>query len=396
MWFRAFLISWSLLFTAVLLWMATHKSAGPTILGRYSASYFIFLIGISFGVILSVSAQIGPVYKYLHKRKENIILLFSSIFVSIALTEVGIRMLDPLGISNLEEMSRYHLDKIPDDSLIYKHKPGLKKVYQKVEVATNEIGLREKSLQEKQRGELRLLLLGDSITFGWGVTEEHTFSRKLEAILRMKLNRNVTTINSGVGGYNTFQEYNFLKDYFDTLQPDMISLLYNSNDIQPIYPPFDPWSKRSLRRKSPPEIIGILLRKSWFCRLFIYYPLALAAYAQESETDSVDTRSEGRNQSMEYLKKMAIFCQERNIPFVTFYYQGIGGMTKLDQSLFTEITGIGKKFSFHVFKVKSYNKETEIPAVVNSRIDPHPNKYGHQILADTMANRLLEYELIPR
>ena len=82
----------------------------------------------------------------------------------------------------------------------------------------------------------------------------------------------------------------------------------------------------------------IIKKKSGFVRLFIRYPFALAAYAQKIETDSVDTQSEGRNQSMEYLKKMAIFCQERNIPFVTFYYQGIGGMTKLDQSLFTEIT----------------------------------------------------------
>ncbi|MGB0909143.1 MAG: GDSL-type esterase/lipase family protein [Nitrospirales bacterium] len=395
MWFRAFLISWALFFTAILLWMATHKSSDPTILGRYSASYFIFLIGITGSVLLLVSAQFSPIYPYLHKRKENIILFVSSILVSMTLTEVGIRMMDPFGISYLEETNKYHLDKIPDDSLIYKHQPGLKKVYQKVEVTTNEMGLRERSLQKKQMGELRLLLLGDSITFGWGVPEEHTFSRKLEAILRMKLDRNVTTINSGVGSYNTLQEYNFLQHYFDTLQPDMISLLYNSNDIQPVDLPFDPWSKKSFRGKSPPETINLLLRKIWLCRLFIYYPLELAAYTQATEAHSVDTRSVGRNQSMSYLQKMARFCRDRNIPFAIFYYQGIGGMTKLDHSLFTEITGIGKNFGFHVFKVKAYHTESEIPAIINSKIDPHPNRYGHQNLADTMATRLLEYGLIP-
>ena len=396
MWFRAFLMSWFLLFTALLVWMATHTSASPTILGRYSNSYFLVLLGLSVGMILSLAAQTRQAYTFLYKKKEMILLLFSSIMMSIIFAEVGIRVLDPLGVSYFEATSQYQMDKIPDDSLIYKHQSGLRKVYQKVEVRTNEIGLRERSIQEKHHGELRLLLLGDSITFGWGVRVEDTFSRKLEAILRKKVQPKVTTINSGVGSYNTWQEYHFLKDYFDILEPDMVSLLYNSNDIQMVSPPFDPWSKRSLRQKSPPEVINILLRKSWLCRLFIYYPLALAAYSKDTETDFVHAQSVGRKQSMEYLKKMAIFCQERDIPFVTFYYQGIGGMTKLDQSLLTEMTNIGKEFHFHVFKVQSYYNESEIPDVINSRIDPHPNEQGHQILADTMANLMLEHELLPR
>ena len=389
-------MSWFLFFSAVLVWMATHTSANPTILGRYSNSYFLVLLGLSVGMILSLVAQTNQVYTFLHKKKEMIMLLFASIFLSITIAEVGVRMLDPLGVSYFEATSQYQLDKIPDDSLIYKHQPGLRKVYQKVEVRTNEIGLRERSIQEKHHSELRLLLLGDSITFGWGVRAEDTFSRKLEAILRKKIQQHITTINSGVGSYNTWQEYHFLKDYVDILEPDMVSLLYNSNDIQLVSPPFDPWSKTSLRQKSPPEVINILLRKSWLCRLFIYYPLALAAYSQDTKTDLVHAESVGRKQSMEYLQKMATFCQDRDIPFVTFYYQGIGGMTKLDQSLFSEITSIGKEFHFHVFKVQSYNNESEIPDVVNSRIDPHPNEQGHQILADTMANRMLKHELIPR
>ncbi len=394
--FRFFLMSWSLLLTTLLLWMATHNSTSPTILGRYSTGYAVLLLGISSGIVFSVAAQFGVVYRYLFQKREKLLLLVSSIFVSVLLAEIGVRVLDPLGVSYLEEISRYHLDKIPDDSRIYKHKPGLKKVYQGVEVTTNAMGLRDKTIWEKETGELRLLLLGDSITFGWGVADEHTYARKLEAILRMKLNRHVTTINSGVGSYNTWQEYNFLADFIDVLQPDMVSLLYNANDIQMVYPPFDPWSKRSLRGKSPPETIDILLRKSWLCRLFIYYPLAVAAYARKSEIDVVDHRSEGRRQSMDYLKKMAKLCGKRNIPFITFYYQGIGGMTKLDQSLFSEMLGIGKKNNFHVFKAKSYNETTQPTDVVNSRVDSHPNKYGHQLLAEMMAFQLLEHGLIPQ
>ena len=395
MWFRSFLISWSLLFAVFLVWMATHKSTDPEILGRYSLSYFGLLGGIAIMLILSLCTHTGYVFKHLKKREDKITLLFFSFVMSFAVTEAAARIFDPLGISYFKETTRYHLDKISDPDLVYIHKPGLKKMYQGVEVSINKLGLRNQEINKNPNAGLTLLMLGDSITFGWGVPEKETFTRQLKGLLEKHLHREVTTINSGVGSYNTFQQSNLLDKYGDLIQPDIVCLLYNSNDIIAIEPPFDPWSKRSLRGKSPTETIDLLLRKSWIFRLCFHFPHALNTYARESEPRPGDTRSNGWIQSMESLRKISTICKKINIPFITFYYQGVGGFTRLDQSLLADITAIGKELKFPVFTVKAYHDDTEIRDVVNSRIDPHPNRHGHKIIANSIANRLLENRLIP-
>lgn len=256
MWFRVFLASWSIFFLALLAWLATHKSSEATILGRYSSTYFILLGGITILTLMSLLAHFRPAYRYLQRERDKIILLFFSIFISLIAAEMATRTFDPLGISYFEEAGKYHLDKEPDSVLVYKHMPGLTRIYQGVEVSINERGLRDRAPTKKREGELRLLLLGDSVTFGWGVPVAQTFSRRLEAILSLRLERPVRTVNAGVGSYNTVQEYAFLKKYAYTIEPDIVSLLYVTNDIEPNYPPFNPWSKRSLRGKSPPEAIN--------------------------------------------------------------------------------------------------------------------------------------------
>ena len=81
--------------------------------------------------------------------------------------------------------------------------------YQGVTISTNALGFRDRELERKQDGELRILLLGDSITFGYGVSAEETYGRKLEAILASRLGRRVRTVNAGIGGFNTVQDTRF-------------------------------------------------------------------------------------------------------------------------------------------------------------------------------------------
>ena len=38
-------------------------------------------------------------------------------------------------------------------------------------MSINELGMRDRKLEKKRDGELRILLLGDSVTFGWGVAD---------------------------------------------------------------------------------------------------------------------------------------------------------------------------------------------------------------------------------
>jgi hypothetical protein len=51
-------------------------------------------------------------------------------------------------------------------------------------VNTNSVGLRDDEISwQRERSEIRILLLGDSISFGHGVLAEQTFSYHLERLL---------------------------------------------------------------------------------------------------------------------------------------------------------------------------------------------------------------------
>lgn len=93
-----------------------------------------------------------------------------------------------------------------------------------VHIATNESGLRDEPLTKKDK--FRILMLGDSFTFGYGVSRGDLFADRLESSL------GVDVINAGTGGYDLINHAQFLKYYGPDFQPDLIvHMLYLGNDI---------------------------------------------------------------------------------------------------------------------------------------------------------------------
>ena len=84
-------------------------------------------------------------------------------------------------------------------------------------------------------GTVRLLMVGDSFTYGEGVEDDEAFSRKLEEILNGTLTKErgglrYETINAGVSGYNTHDEYVYLKNRWIDFNPDMVVIVFYLND----------------------------------------------------------------------------------------------------------------------------------------------------------------------
>jgi lysophospholipase L1-like esterase len=77
-------------------------------------------------------------------------------------------------------------------------------------------------------------MLGDSLTFGWGVKVENTPTKILEEMLnRDGSGRTYEIINSGVGNYNTRMEVAYFLDRGHLLKPDVVVLNYFINDAEP-------------------------------------------------------------------------------------------------------------------------------------------------------------------
>lgn len=78
----------------------------------------------------------------------------------------------------------------------------------------------------------RLVVMGDSIAFGFGVDVEETFPRVIETLLASRLpEANVEVVNLGVGGYNAWNEARLLDDVGLDYDPDLVLVQFSINDL---------------------------------------------------------------------------------------------------------------------------------------------------------------------
>ena len=94
-------------------------------------------------------------------------------------------------------------------------------------LVSNEQGLRQAQSigTTKAQDELRILFIGDSVTFGWGVRHDETFPARVEWILRERFPEVRTlSINAGVPAYSLFQGWRFLMTEGLDYEPDVVVL----------------------------------------------------------------------------------------------------------------------------------------------------------------------------
>jgi hypothetical protein len=75
-------------------------------------------------------------------------------------------------------------------------------------------------------GKKRVLVLGDSFGFGFGVEREETFESRLESLLP-----STEVVNASVPGYGTDQELLLLEERGLALHPDLVLVLFHPNDL---------------------------------------------------------------------------------------------------------------------------------------------------------------------
>ena len=92
--------------------------------------------------------------------------------ISFLLIEIGLRVLDPVGIKYFFENDRYFAQLVPNEKYSYIHPANSSETFQGVEIRTNSWGLRGPDFSKEKSPETkRALILGDSVVLGWGVAE---------------------------------------------------------------------------------------------------------------------------------------------------------------------------------------------------------------------------------
>ena len=114
----------------------------------------------------------------------------------------------------------------------YKLKPNQKNSFTLDKpVYTNSFGFRDGEWkQPKGSGVIRIMCLGDSLTFGNAVRVEETYPKVLEKKLRTQFG-DCEVITAAVGGWSLYDEYNFLTAEGYKYQPDIIVLGFYIRDL---------------------------------------------------------------------------------------------------------------------------------------------------------------------
>jgi lysophospholipase L1-like esterase len=288
--------------------------------------------------------------------------------------------------------------------------PNARGMHTGVPVAFNSIGLRDAERAPRPApGTIRILALGDSVTFGMGVAQEDAYPRRTEALLnaaRGARGTRVEVLNMGMPGYNTMHELAQLRDIGLALEPKLVvvGVLYNDVELSSGQRAAAGSSSRadvSFARRVKSGINGAT---TWLKKHSLFFawltprlgtalrPLGLQGFGQVGEVKDqyVDSNPQWRR-VREALLEMKRLTDERRIELVLMIIPAMA------------------KFSEGTYPVKEYHQALAafcgahgfncldvLPAFWGqdgtkfwiSPTDGHPNAEGHRIMADALARFL--------
>ena len=243
---------------------------------------------------------------------------------------------------------------------------------------TNELGFRDKSINEVDRDKSIVVVVGDSFTAGHGVRYPgETFVGQLREIAGTRFE----VLNAGRNGADTREEYASLLDY--PYEPDILILQYYGNDIQKAanesgiqFPGFRPYADLA------PALIPFV--KTSYLLNFLYW--------QFPHTDGgayLDflAKAYQHPSSMEQhaadLGMFVSYAKEREIPFLVVVFPFLRDVQS--SAIFTEpIAEIFVEQGIPVIDVGDFVVDMPVKQRVVNHHDGHPSPVLHRKVADTI------------
>jgi len=172
-------------------------------------------------------AKVGPRFPIV----GNLALLCATLLLCLVLLEAALIPLVPPPILWRYPQETY----VPDADLMHRLTPNQATFTHSAPVRTNSYGLRDFDFaRTPAKNTFRILCLGDSLTFGNGVTAEATYPKQLEKLLNGSAGaRRFEVINAGVPAYDTWQEITYLEKYGIEFRPQLVIVGVYANDVVP-------------------------------------------------------------------------------------------------------------------------------------------------------------------
>ena len=277
------------------------------------------------------------------------------------------------------EMWRYarELKKPSEDpDLGHEHIPNKSAKLQGVEISLNSWGMRGPEPDLKETAGKRILFLGSSNTLGWGVEESET----LTGILRTELGSTVQIFNAGIGNYNAHRYITLFEKKLKGLKPDIVVINYFINDAEVLQSGGG----------------NALLRNSQFA-VTLYHLIQSRKFAAAADTNMLENHyknvyaqeGEGRAQMEAAFDTLYKTSKKLGIRVI---FTIVPDIHSLDPYPFTFIHSymkeLVKKYDWTFVDFTEPLKEITAKELWAMPGDPHINKKGHRIMAETLLNYL--------
>ena len=322
---------------------------------------------------------------------NNFFLKFLFLIIYIFLVaEIGLRTISYfVNVYDMEMLKYAKKLKVSskNPNLSHEHIPHSKAKLMGVNIELNSLGHRNKELSKKKnKNEYRIHVIGSSMSLGWGVKEEKTFS----AILEKKLNLNkyikekyddIIVVNAGIGNTNTQHHYYLFKDQYKFTKPDTLILQYFINDAEIIK-----------KKKN-----NFVLKKSYFAA-FLYQQILSFSFFGSLDNyyeDLYADNSEGWIVVKNSVLKLKKLSENNNINFIITIVPDLHNLSN-DNELIKLYSKIDKEFTemeipvVNTYKSLSNNFRKKPMESWVSKTDAHPNAKVHKIIGNDLYNFIIK------
>jgi lysophospholipase L1-like esterase len=269
--------------------------------------------------------------------------------------------------------------------------------YSDISYHINSAGLRGHDF-DPHKSRYRILALGNSCTFGWGVRYENIWTTRLQEILDRQSPGKYEVINAGVPGYSSFQGKEFFENEMVNLQPDMVLIMFGWNDQ---------WTAGhgiSDAEQKPPNRI-ILAAQNLVSSLELYQfarKLLLSSTEKQSAVPMYQTEGRRRVSPSEFLANLRsiISTAREHHAQPVLMIPPVAALNIYFPGMVSPFHDLHKKYEDEVVEASKYE---QVPLVDlqsafdkyndlfnNPSDDPiHFNARGHQVAAEAIAATII-------
>lgn len=261
--------------------------------------------------------------------------------------------------------------------LVYDLQPNLDMTFGHRRLRTNAEGHRDDREYDipKPEGVVRIVGIGDSGMFGWGVEQGEDYMRRLEAHLNRNTAHRFEVINLAVPGYNTQQELDMLRDRGLKYEPDIVILGWCDNDFDAPFLLDKPWNADGGQRS--------LLYSLLFYRTETLMPRIMrAAELEAADIDPEILTYSGTEGVTRTLDELSQLSRLHGFQLLVF-----GAMNQT-------IVDICQTLAIPYFNTRTRIPEDRYPADYAIHF-MHPRAEGHNLLAGYLKQELHDRDWLP-